>query len=231
MSSDALGLLALLQYGDSAYPAGGFAHSWGLETAVAEGHVTDAAGLDAVCRALLIHTAAPADAVAAAACCREAGDRNLTRYATIDARLTATRAAREVREASLRLGRRLLETAARAEAHPWPAVLRDAVKDGRTLGNHACALGAVAGIAGLTAAAAAGLALWCAAAGFLNAALRLLRVTHDDVQAILVGMRPLMARLVEEAVATDPLHMAGGAPRLEIWSMRHEMGTARLFAS
>ena len=193
--------------------------------------MTDARSLAAATRALLVHTVARSDAVAAAACCGEIGGEDLARFAAIDRRLSATRAAREVREASLRLGRRLLETAARAEGHAALVRLRGLVRDGATPGNHACVVGAVAGTLGMAPPAAAGLVLWSAASGFLNAALRLLRVTHDDVQAILVELRPLAARLVEEAVAADPLAIAGGAPQLEIWSMRHESGAARLFAS
>src|SRR3989442_2824026 len=40
--------LALLQLADGLFPAGGFAHSFGLETYVQEGRVDDAAGLPAV---------------------------------------------------------------------------------------------------------------------------------------------------------------------------------------
>src|SRR2546425_778176 len=39
--------LALLQLADGLFPAGGFAHSFGLETYVQEGRVDDAAGLEA----------------------------------------------------------------------------------------------------------------------------------------------------------------------------------------
>ncbi|MGH2584474.1 MAG: urease accessory protein UreF, partial [Dehalococcoidia bacterium] len=67
--------------------------------------------------------------------------------------------------------------------------------------------------------------------GFLGAALRLLRITHDDVQRILVDLRGMVAEMAAEAVAADPLTMAGSAPQIEIWSMRHETATVRLFAS
>jgi len=220
-----------LQYGDSAYPAGAFAHSWGLETAVAEGHVRDVATLAAACRALLQHQVAQTDAVAAAACCRASGDEDIERFVAVDRRLSATRPGREAREASSRIGRRLLETATTAERRPWLHRLRVEVRSGATPGHQASVLGAVAGTLGLPPADAAGLALWTAANGFLGAALRLLRITHDDVQRILVDLRGTMAVLAEDAVDADPLAMAGSAPQLEIWTMRHETATVRLFAS
>ena len=229
--SDRSALLIALQYGDSAYPAGAFAHSWGLETAVALGDVTNRTTLANACRSLLRHQVGPTDAVAAAACSIEACRDDLDSFVAIDRRLSATRAARESRDASVRIGRRLLDTAAVAERRPWLQTLRDLVRSGGTPGNQACVLGAIAGRAGIAPEEAASIALWTAANGFLGAGLRLMRITHDDVQSILVELRPLMQRLASEAVEADPLVMAGVAPQFEIWTMRHETATVRLFSS
>src|SRR2546422_7831045 len=54
--------LALLQLADGLFPAGGFAHSFGLETYVQEGRVGDAAGLEAFVVAPLEGGAGPCDA-------------------------------------------------------------------------------------------------------------------------------------------------------------------------
>jgi urease accessory protein len=229
--SDASSLLIALQYGDGAYPAGGYAHSWGLETAVAEGHVTDSATLADACRSLLWHQIGPTDAVAAVACAAAATRHDLAAFVEVDQRLSATRAVRETREASQRVGRRMLDTAAAAEQQPWLQSLRACVRDGRSPGNHACVLGAVAGLSGIGPEQAAMLMLWTATGGFLNAGLRLLRVTHDDIQAILVALRPLLEQLAVAAVEADPSEIAGAAPQFEIWAMRHEVATVRLFAS
>ena len=51
VAGDGVGaLLALLQYGDSAFPSGASAFSWGLESLLADGLVQDAAQLLAVLR-------------------------------------------------------------------------------------------------------------------------------------------------------------------------------------
>lgn len=223
-------LLSAAQYADSAYPAGGFAQSWGLESAVTEGHVTDAAGVVAVCLTVLHHQVGPADALAAAACCRLAGS-GLTAFAAINQRLSAARAAREARQASERMGRRLVDTAATAEDDRWLWALRDAVATGATPGNYACVLGAICGRTGMTSEEAAALALWTAANGLLAAAIRLLPFTHDELQAALVRLRQPIAALATKAAATDPAEIAGGAPQLEIWAMRHETAELRLFSS
>lgn len=232
MSSERAALLALLgavQYADSAYPAGGFAHSFGLETAVAEGQISDAATLEQALRTLLERQLALTDAVAAAACARP--DLARDAFTVIDRRLSATRAARESREASLRMGRRLLETAALAEADPVIIDLAGRVAGRETPGNFACVLGALCGRLGLAPAEAATLTLWVATNGLLAAAIRLLPLTHDHVQRTLVSLRPAIAALAETAAAGDGERLAGAAPQWEVWSMRHETANVRLFAS
>jgi urease accessory protein len=229
--SDIAGLLVAARYVDSSYPVGGFAHSWGLETAGARGDVTDAASLARAVSAVLRHQVAPTDAVAAAGCCRAAGRGDTAAFIAIDRRLAVTRAARETREASTRTGRRLLETAARAERDVWLSWLWDELRAGRTAGNHAAVLGAVAGRRGLAPAGAAALALWASLNGFLNAAMRLLPISHDDVQQILTDLLPVCVALAEGAAVEEPLAMGGGAPLAEIWSMLHETARVRLFAS
>src|SRR2546425_6688823 len=63
-------LLALLQLGDGLFPAGGFAHSFGLETYAQEGRVRDRVGLEGFVTAHLEGAAGPGDAVAVAVAAR-----------------------------------------------------------------------------------------------------------------------------------------------------------------
>lgn len=43
MADNPAAMLVMLQFGDSAFPAGGFAFSWGLEGLAADGLIADAA--------------------------------------------------------------------------------------------------------------------------------------------------------------------------------------------
>src|SRR5262245_55623616 len=63
-------LLAVLQLADGLFPAGGFAHSLGLETYAQAGAVRDAAGVEALVAAQLEGNAGPADAAAVACAAR-----------------------------------------------------------------------------------------------------------------------------------------------------------------
>ena len=71
---DGSALLALLQLADSQFPAGTFAHSYGLEQLTRDQYVRDAPTLEAFVRSMLHLQCAPSDARAAAAAARESFD-------------------------------------------------------------------------------------------------------------------------------------------------------------
>ena len=56
--------LTLLQFADGLFPAGAYAHSFGLEAYAARGIVSDAADVERLLRAYLQGSAGPTDAVA-----------------------------------------------------------------------------------------------------------------------------------------------------------------------
>src|SRR5215472_10861633 len=55
--------LSLLQFADGLFPAGAYAHSFGLETCVQSGEVRNAAGAEAFLHAFLKGSAGPTDAL------------------------------------------------------------------------------------------------------------------------------------------------------------------------
>src|SRR6185503_15373510 len=106
MTTDAL--LALLQLADGLFPAGGFAHSFGLETYAQAGVVKDAAGLRSFVRAHLVGSAGPSDAVAVAAVARLAASDDIAGVLDVDARLDAMRIVPEFSTASRQMGRQAI---------------------------------------------------------------------------------------------------------------------------
>src|SRR2546426_8361758 len=96
--------LALLQLADGLFPAGGFAHSFGLETYVQEGRVDDAAGLEAFVVAHLEGGAGPCDAVAGAHATPIAAPGDVEGAVGLDARVDAVKGVPEVPAASRPMG-------------------------------------------------------------------------------------------------------------------------------
>ena len=224
-------LLALLQFADGFFPAGGFAHSFGLETYVQDGLVTDRAGLESFVVAHLEGSAGPADAVATAVSVRLAVGGDLAAWVALDARLEAMRAVPETRAASRQMGRQTLRVAAATAEDPVIAGLARAVDDGLAAGHHATVLGAVLGRAGADPEAAAAAYLYSTAALLVGAGLRLIALGQLDGQRVLTAMRPRIARLAGAAAAASPDDMWSFNPGIELAGIRHATLDTRLFRS
>jgi urease accessory protein len=223
--------VALLQFADGLFPAGGFAHSFGLETYVQDGAISDRAGLEAFVVAHLEGSAGPADAVATASAVRLAAGADLARWVALDARLEAMKAVPETRAASRQMGRQTLRVAAATAADAFVADVARAVDDGLAAGHHASVLGAVLGRAGAEPEAAAAAYLYSTAALLVGAGLRLIALGQVDGQRVLTAMRPRIARLAAAAAAAAPDDMWSFNPGIELAAIRHATLDTRLFRS
>ncbi|HEU5320265.1 MAG TPA: urease accessory UreF family protein, partial [Methylomirabilota bacterium] len=141
-------LLTLLQFADGLFPAGGFAHSFGLETYVQDGQVRDRQGLEAFVAIHLEGSAGPADAAAAAIAARLARHDAVDDWQTLDARLDAMKSVPEFRTSSRQMGRQVLRVAAGLGDDPFVARLAGIVDAGLAIGHHATVFGAVVGRGG-----------------------------------------------------------------------------------
>ena len=210
--------VAALLLGDSRFPAGGHAHSGGVEPAVTAGTVTGLQSLEWFLRGRLRTAGLVAAGLAAAAC---AGvQRNVAQgksaavvrddgfWAELDAEADARSPAPAQREASRRQGRALL----RAARVVWPGAAGLAglaasvganagaasATAGATAGatrteyragpHHAVVLGAAAAAAGCAPAEAARIAAYQAVAGPVSAAVRLLALDPMLATGILAGL-------------------------------------------
>ena len=229
-------LSTLLLLADGRFPAGGHAHSGGLEAAVSQEGLRDVAGLEAFLRGRAATTGAVASAFAAA-CAALSGNSAGPEAATavlgqLDRELEARIPSPALRAASRRLGRQLL----RAGRAVWPHPCLDEL--GRTIvgGPHQpVVLGAVAAAAGLSANAAATAAIYEAVAGPATAAIRLLGLDPFSVHATLARLGPELDRLAAEAAAhahAPPADLpAWSAPLLDLLAEQHTTWEVRLFAT
>jgi urease accessory protein len=225
------GWLVLLQFADGLFPAGGFAHSFGLETYVQDGGVTDRAGLEEFVAAHLEGSAGPADAVAVAAAVRLAAAGDVAAWVALDERIDAMKAVPELRAASRQMGRQTLRVAAALDPDAFLTAVERAVGDGLTPGHHAVAFGAALGRAGVEPEFAAGAYLYTTAALLVGAGLRLMALGQLDGQRVLAAMRPRITRLAAAAATATPDEMWSFNPGLELAAIRHATLDARLFRS
>jgi urease accessory protein len=223
--------LSLLHFADSAFPAGGYAHSFGLESCCQAGVVRDRAGLERFLRGHLQGTAGPADATAAVACARAARAGDVAACLAIDERLDAMKVVLAFREGSRQMGRQTLRVAAALTGAAPLAGYLDAVNAGRAPGHHAVAFGMAGGVLGWSSLDVAGGFLYSTTALLVAAALRLLPMGQLEGQRVLFVLHPLIERLARDAEGSDPGDLASFTPALDARGMGHARLGARLFRS
>ncbi|MEV6591205.1 urease accessory protein UreF [Streptomyces acidicola] len=220
---------ALLVLADGRFPAGGHAHSGGVEAAVAAQTVRDPVTLDSFCRGRL-HTAGLTAASLAAAAAT--GCDPLVLDEAADARTPAP----ALRATSRKLGRQML----RAARAVWPCPALERLARGLPGGAHQpVVLGVVAHAAGLTALDAAHAAAFDSVTTPATAAVRLLGLDPfdataviarlcDDIDAVACQAADAAARVDDEGVGVLP---AASSPLLDITAEQHAAWPMRLFAS
>ncbi len=224
-------ICALLQAGDSFYPTGSYAHSFGLEGLVQEGVVRDRATL----REFLFQAVLPAlkrvELPIAVQAWGALGAREWKRVGEICVLASALKTSREARLASENIGRQRAELVAtlrgdeaakeflaRAKAEGWPfSASVSAALEGLAIGAPREAM--LAGI------------VYSTVSAMVSAAMKLLRLGQNASQSLLtevLGEAPAVIAAAER-VAIEEIGWFN--PWLDIAAARHETADARMFIS
>lgn len=223
-----LDLLRLLQFGDSALPIGGFSFSSGLETPAEIGLVHDAATLEAFLAAAL-RTSAAGDGVGLVCAARALASGGLDGLAAVDAEIHARKLNEETRLMTVRMGRKLAELTVGVTGDATNAAWLERIRAGATPGTHPASLTATAAAMRVGPGETFALLHYGLAAAILGAALRLMRISFVETQAILwraMAETPAAFAAIEDATVDD---MAGYAPATDILAALHVKGHVRMF--
>jgi len=221
-------LLRLLAWASPAYPVGGFSYSHGIEMAVEEGLVTDAASLEAYVAAVLEGGAGRVDGVLLAAAHRAASEGDAAALDDLAGLAFAWRGTAEHALEATQQGGAFAQVTAAA----WPdARLSAFFARHRGRLAHAAVFGAAAGFAALPRRAAllAYLSGFCA--NLVSAGVRLVPLGQTDGQRTTASLAPRIVRAAEAAEACDPEELGTAALLPDLLSMRHETQYTRLFRS
>jgi len=221
-------VMRLLQFGDSAFPVGAFSFSNGLESAVQTGVVADVESLRAFVLVAL-QRAALVDGVALLAAHRAAESNTLDAIITADHALLRRTLNEEMRTMSVRMGRKLGELSVHILGAPAIASWLDAIKTGACPGTYPVGLGVVFSALGLPMRSAFAAHQYGVAAMMLGAALRQMKVSFLDTQAILWEINASADDAYSRAAAASLDDMASFAPVADILAAIHVRAHVRMF--
>lgn len=235
MHLDDYRLLQLLHLADSALPIGTIAHSFGLETGVAEGtlsverlesflqdYVSEAGRLEGMfCRfgyrlASLSNTSVFEE-----------------QWLSLNEQISAWKTARESRTASATLGRRLLQLARALEAHP---ILKSALLATQAAGgevHYSSAFGLIGGVLVIDENATVVAYLRQFLAGLVSCCQRLMPLGQSRAGQMLWRLHPTLITIARRSEAAVPTldNAVLFTPLPDLGSMRHPRLTTRLFIS
>jgi urease accessory protein len=222
-------LRKLLAWLSPAFPVGGYSYSHGLEWAVEDGTVTNAASLEAWLTDILRHGAGRTDAIVFLHAWRAADAGDTAALSEIAGLAAAFQPSRERHLESTAQGRAFLAAVGAA----WPA---------ERLAPLAAALPDPAApypVAVAIAIAAHGIPATAALAAFLNgfvanivsAGVRAIPIGQTEGLRIVAALGPTIDAVIAEAATASLDDLGGTALRADIASMKHETQYTRLFRS
>lgn len=221
-------LMRVLQFGDSLLPIGSFSFSNALEPAVQQGVVRDAGTLGEFVLTCA-HRAATSDGIALLEAHRAARERDIERIIRADRAVFERKLAEETRMMTVRMGRKLAEVSTAAVRAPLLGLWLDRVREGIAPGTYPVGLGVLFAELGSPETDAFAVHHYGVAMATLSAALRLMRVDHHQVQAILFAVAGTAEddyAAVRRASLPD---MASFAPMADILAAIHVRSHVRLF--
>ena len=220
-------LLRLLTWSSPSFPTGAFSYSHGIEFAVEEGLVENAAQLQDWVGWIVRHGALYADSVLFAHAHRAAEAGENTKLDEIAELAAAMRGTAETAMESLQQGASFFDTAQAV----WPSK-RMAAFLKRTGAKPALPVAvalACADTIPLTEALAA--FLHAGAANLVSAGVRLIPLGQTDGQRSIAALEVAVTETVARALNTSLDNLATAAPTVDWTSMRHETQYTRLFRS
>jgi urease accessory protein len=226
-----MNLLSLLHLSDPTLPIGGYTHSNGLETYVQEGLVHDAATAEAYIQSMLANNLRYNDAAFASLAYDTAAQQDMEALLRLDEECTALKIPREIRQASQKLGIRLLKIFNRQQPSAFVRSYEQAMQEAKATGHYCLVFGVYACLLHIPKEEALQAFYYNAAVGMVTNSVKLVPLGQLDGQDILFRLRPLLLELATATLAPDPKWLGCCNPGFDIRCMQHERLYSRLYMS
>lgn len=196
-------LLSLLHLSDPALPIGGYSHSAGLETYVQSGIVKDAVTAKVFVTEMLSTSIHYTDAAFVSLAYDATGVNNFIALLSLDEECTAVKLPKEMREASRKIGWRVIKNFQPLCNNVLLNEYAKAIKEEEASGHYCIAFGLLANILNIPKKDALTGFYYNAAAGFITNSVKLIPLSQQHGQEILFSLHPLIEDLAEKSLRPD----------------------------
>ena len=224
-------LLSLLQLSDLTLPVGGFAHSAGLETYVQQGIVNSKATASQFVTAMLTRNLQYTDGAFVSLAYDAASAGDVEKLLQLDTECNAVKLPKEIRQASQKLGMRLIKIFQPIHKNSLADAYRSAIERKHATGHYCIAFGLYAHALGIKKADALTGFYYNAAAGMVTNCVKLIPLGQQDGQQLLFSLQPLIEQLVKNSLAPDKDLLGLCCTGFDIRCMQHENLYSRLYMS
>ncbi len=222
--------VSMLQLGDSFFPTGMYTTSSGLETLFYDGNIKSKQDIIEFITVCLLYQIGPADCAALSNAYNFAKEENISKIVEIDNILFSMKLIKEIREASTRSGRQLLNCLLSfVPENTLISSYYNLIKNKTANGMYPVALALASNGLHIKKERACLILLYGFTVSITGAALRLGILQHIEGQQVIHEVKPIMTTVIHNNINRHFSHLWQFSPSIDLVQMKHERMDSKMF--